>query len=278
MSASKIKMTAYAQAVARAVLRDGPEPRAVVIEDEAAVLELMNRERDLLMTLVDRLRNQLHNRLFQVDPEYRKSFPSLSKLATIQNLEQYTAVADSPLASVRGAAGRRVASLLPLVLEQHQQITREIESLSGTRYGALTDIQDVARLTAGILARILGTRVILLLEDQFATYGGASLIETSSTPGPPPSQSGRRLPARVLYLIALTQWNQKGAGRNYIERRMEQGKSRLEAVRALKRSPRQCGACGNIIALSNARLIPLWRHHNMDPQINPNNVPYPNHY
>ena len=85
-----------AQAVARVVLRDGPEPPAVVIGDEAAVLELMNRERDRLMTQVDRLRNQLHNRLFQVDHEYRKSFPSLSKLATIQNLEQYTAVADSP--------------------------------------------------------------------------------------------------------------------------------------------------------------------------------------
>ncbi len=95
-------------------------------------------------------------------PEYRKSFPSLSKLATIRNLKQYTVVADSPLASVRGAAGRRMASLLRLVLEQHQQITREIESLSGTCYGALTEIQGVARLTAGILAGSWAPVILLL--------------------------------------------------------------------------------------------------------------------
>jgi len=57
---------------------------------------------------------------------------------------------------------------------------------------------------------------------------------------------------------------------------MEQGKSWLEAVRALKRFITQ--AVWHLIALSNARLIPLWRYPNMDPQINPNNVPYPNHH
>ena len=225
-----------AQAVARVLLRDVPELPEVVLEDEAAVLELMNRERDRLRTQVDRLRNQLHNRLFQVDPQYRKSFPSLSKLAAIQNLEQYTAAADTPLASVRGAAVRRVASLLRLVLEQHQQITGEIESLSGTRYGALTEIQGVARLTAGILAGILGTRRFAT-EGQFASYSGASPIETSSAGRVRHrlNRGGNRRLNRVLYLIALTQWKQKGAGRNYIQRRMEQGKSWLEAVRALKR-------------------------------------------
>lgn len=225
-----------AQAVARAVLRDVPELPEVVLEDEAAVLELMNRERDRLKSQVDRLRNQLHNRLFQADPQYRKSFPSLSKLVTIQSLEQYTAAADTPLPSVRVAAVRRVASLLRLVLEQHQQITGEIESLSGTRYGALTEIQGVARLTAGILAGILGTRRFTA-EDQFATYGGVSPIETSSAGRVRHrlNRGGNRRLNRVLYLIALTQWKQKGAGRNYIQPRMEQGKSWLEAVRALKR-------------------------------------------
>ena len=88
-------------------------------------------------------------------------------------------MADTPLAAVRGAAVRRVAAVLRLVLEQQQQITREIKSLSATRYGALTEIQGVACLTAGILAGILGTRKFAA-EDQFAALGGASLLETSS--------------------------------------------------------------------------------------------------
>ena len=135
-----------------------------------------------------------------------------------------------------GAAVRRVASVLRLVLEQHQQITREIESLSGARYGALTEIQGVARLTAGILAGILGTRTFTT-DDQFATYGGASPIETSSAGRVRHrlNRGGNRRLNRVLYFIALTQWKQGGAGQIYIQRRMEQGKSWLEAVRALKR-------------------------------------------
>ena len=48
-------------------------------------------------------------------------------------------MADTPLSSVRGAAVRRVAAVLRLIMEQGQQVTREIESLSVTRYGALTE-------------------------------------------------------------------------------------------------------------------------------------------
>tara|TARA_B100000315_G_C14503801_1_gene553599 strand:+ start:186 stop:1301 length:1116 start_codon:yes stop_codon:yes gene_type:complete len=225
-----------AQAVARVVLRDAPQLPEVVVEDEAAVLDVMTRERDRLKSQVDRLRNQLHNCLFKVDPQYRKPFPSLSKLETVQRLEHYTPMADAPLAVVRGAAVRRVAAVLRLVLEQEQQITREIESLSATRYAALTEIQGVACLTAGILAGILGTRKFAA-EDQFATYGGASPLETSSAGRVRHrlNRGGNRRLNRVLYLIALTQWKHEGAGRRYIERRMQQGKSWLEAVRALKR-------------------------------------------
>jgi transposase len=207
-----------------------------VVEDEAAVLDVMTRERDRLKSQIDRLRNQLHNYLFKVDPQYRKTFPSLSTLETVQMLEHYTPVVNTPLVLVRAAAVRRVASVLRLVLEQKQQITREIESLSETRYAALTEIQGVASLTAGILAGILGTRMFAA-EDQFATYGGASPLETSSAGRVRHrlNRGGNRRLNRVLYHIALTQWKHGEAGRSYIERRMAQGKSWLEAVRALKR-------------------------------------------
>ncbi len=225
-----------AQAVAREVIRDGPQLPVVVADDEAAVLNVMTRERDRLKSQVDRLRNQLHFHLFKLDPQYRKSFPSLSKLETIRGLETYTPEADSPVAGARVAAVRRVAAVLRLLLEQEQQLTREIESLSGAHYGALTEIQGVARLTAGILAGILGTRKFAS-EGQFATYCGASPLETSSAGKVRHrlNRGGNRRLNRVLYLIALTQWKQQGEGRRYIQRRKEEGKSWLEAVRALKR-------------------------------------------
>ncbi len=51
---------------------------------------------------------------------------------------------DTPLASVRGAAVPRVAAVLRLLVEQEQRIIQEIESLSATRYVALTEVQGVA--------------------------------------------------------------------------------------------------------------------------------------
>ena len=231
------------------MLRDAPQLPAVVVEDEAAVLDVMTRDRDRLKSQTDRLRNQLHTCLFKVDPQYRKTFPSLSRLETVQKLEHYSPMVVTPLTAVRAAAVRRMASVLRLVLEQKQQITREIELLSETRYGALTEIQGVAGLTAGILAGILGTRRFAA-EDQFAAYGGACPIETSSAGRVRHrlNRGGNRRLNWVLYFIALTQWKQGGAGRDYIQRRMEQGKSWLEAVRALKR----------FIARTVWR---LWQHH-----------------
>jgi len=226
-----------ALAVARAVLREASGlPLVVVAEDEAAVLDVMTRDRDRLKSQVDRLRNQLHSCLFKIDPQYRKNFHSLSTLETVRTLVHYTPAEDTPLALARGAAVRRVAAVLALVLEQERQLTREIESLSGTHYGALTEIRGVARLTAGILAGILGTRNFEA-EAQFAAYGGASPVETSSAGRVRHrlNRGGNRRLNRVLYLIALTQWKHPGEGRRYIEGRMEQGKSWLEGVRALKR-------------------------------------------
>ena len=64
----------------------------------------------------------------------------------------------------------------------------------------------------------------------FTAWGHDGELFTNSE-----ADGGNRRLNRVLYIIALTQWNHGGAGRRYIERRMEQGKSWLEAVRALKR-------------------------------------------
>ena len=225
-----------AMAVARVVLRDGSELPVVVVEDEAAMLDVMTRERDRLKSQIDRVRNQLHASLFKADPQYRKTFTSFSKLETAETLEHYTPESDTPLARVRAEAVRRIASMLRLVLEQERELTRQIETFSERHYSALTEIQGVARLTAGVLAGILGTRRFDK-EDQFATYGGASPLETSSAGRVRHrlNRGGNRRLNRVLYMIALTQWTQRGDGRRYIERRMEQGKTWLEAVRALKR-------------------------------------------
>ena len=60
-----------------------PLPR-VVTEDASAVLDVFVTERDAAVAEATRLRNQLHQVLLQVDPDYRAHLPSLTSVAGVR--------------------------------------------------------------------------------------------------------------------------------------------------------------------------------------------------
>ena len=226
-----------ALAVARVVLREEDElPLVVAKDDEAEALDVLSRERRRIKSQVDRLRNQLHQALFQADPQYRKAYPSLSRVGTVRRLEEYTSEVTTAVMRARVSAVRRIAAMLRMALEQMEELTPEIEQLTRSSFGHLTELQGVGLITAGKLAGILGTRRFAS-EEGFAAYAGAAPLETSSAGRVRHrlNRSGNRRLNSVLYMMALTQWSHGGQGRHYIERKMSEGRSWLEAVRALKR-------------------------------------------
>ena len=91
-------------------------------------------------------------------------------------------------------------------------------------------------LTAGVLARILGQRRFAS-EAQLAAYAGVAPLEASSAGATPHrlNRGGNRRLNAILYRIALTQARSSPDGRPYVQRRMAEGKSWREAIRALKR-------------------------------------------
>lgn len=225
-----------AQAVAMAVLRHEDELPQVLEEGEhvAAVLKELSRQRRRVMSQLARLRDQLHDQLFHLDPDYKKRFPRLVKLETVQQLERFRCEG-TLLHQVRAEGVRHTAAALRVQMERAAQLTRQIEQL-GTRYEALGQIEGVGRLKAGQLAAVLGTHSFAK-DTQFAAFSAASPLEASSA-----GRSRHRLnPAgdrrlnSILYTIALTQWRGTGEGHAYIEGQMGRGKSWREAVRALKR-------------------------------------------
>jgi len=238
-----------ARAVAMAVLRDAGELPLVVAEgnDAAAVLRELSRQRRRVTSQVARMRNQLHEQLFHLDPDYKESFPDLTRLRTVRELEGYEGEG-SLLERVRAEGVRHTARALRLEMERAADLTRQIEEL-GRSYAALMEVEGVGAFRAGQLAGFLGTHTFGT-EAQFAAYAATAPLEASSAgqsrhrfnPG-----ASRQLNS-IFYMIALTQSRLRGEGRAYIERRMGQGKSWLEAVRALKR----------FIA---RRIWNLWRRH-----------------
>jgi transposase len=88
------------------------------VRAEEAVLDLLVTERESALAEATRLRNQLHQLLLQVDPDYRRQIPSLTSATGVQAVAQYTAAAASPLVQQRVAAIRRLAQGLQLVCTQ----------------------------------------------------------------------------------------------------------------------------------------------------------------
>ena len=73
--------------------------------------------------------------------------------------------------------------------------------------------------------------------DRFAAYNGTAPIEASSGPTKRHrlNQRGNRQLNHAMHLIAVTQIRHDTPGRAYFERKIAEGKSKKEALRALKR-------------------------------------------
>ena len=163
-----------------------------------------------------RLRNQLHQLLLQVDPEYRAHLPALRTPAGVAALAQYTTPSPRLLDQERAAAVRRVAQRLRLALAQAEDLAAQIRRRAQARFSLLTGLCGVSLLTAGALAGILGPGQRFKTDAQLAAYAGVAPLAPGGLQrraGAPPAQPRR---------TSLT-------------RRESEGKTRREAIRALKR-------------------------------------------
>jgi transposase len=216
------------------------EPAAlprVYAEDDTAVLNLLTGERDAALVEATRLRNQIHALLMQLDPEYRERTPRLDSRAGVRAALAYAAQAASAIQLQRAASVRRLAARLQLVLAHADELAQEIKTLASAAYLPLTKMCGVNLLTAGALAGILGPGRRFDSDAQLAAYAGCAPLEASSAGSVRHrlNRGGNRKLNAVLYRIALTQAHYSSDARAYLGRRLTEGKTRREAVRALKR-------------------------------------------
>ena len=226
-----------ARAVAEVLRREGEALPGVGAEDETAILDLLVGERDGALVEATRLRNQLHQLLLQLDPEYRARLPSLTSKAGVAALERYASPSDRPLDAERAASVRRLAQRLRLARDQADGLARQIRARAQTGFSPLTRLRGVNLLTAGALAGILGPGRRFATEAQLAAYAGVAPLEASSAGRVRHrlNRGGNRRLNAILYRSALTQARCSPEARAYLGRRMAAGKTWKEAVRALKR-------------------------------------------
>ena len=104
-------------------------------------------------------------------------------------------------------------------------------------YAPLTELCGVSVLTAGTIAGILGPGRRFATDAALASYAGVAPIEASSAGRTRHrlNRGGNRRLNSVLHMIVLTQAHYSDEARAYIQRRVRQGKTKREAMRALKR-------------------------------------------
>lgn len=226
-----------ARAVALLVRQEAPQLPIVTADDDTVILDLLANERAQALSDATRLRNQIHCLLMQIEPEYSLRLPTLKSKAGLAALRTYVAPDSHPLQVERAATVRRIAERLQLATDQAAELTSRIKGLVGTRFEPLTHLCGVDLLTAGTLAGILGPGRRFNSDAQLAAYAGAAPLEASSAGlvRHRLNRGGNRRLNAILYRIVLTQAHHSVEARAYLERRVSEGKTKREAMRALKR-------------------------------------------
>lgn len=226
-----------ARAVALLVRQEAPTLPKVLPEDDTALLDLLTTEREGTVADATRLRNQIHALLMQIDPEYRSHLPPIRSQAGLHALQTYRPPYRGRLPEERAAAVRRLAKRLKLALSQAEELADQIRDLAQKGFSPLTRICGVNLITAGTLAGILGPGRRFSTDAQLAAYAGVAPLEASSAGlvRHRLNRGGNRRLNAVLYRIVLTQAHHFPEAKDYIDRRVSQGKTRREAHRALRR-------------------------------------------
>jgi transposase len=227
-----------ARSVATCVRQEAPGLPEVRAEDTTTVLDLLTSERETVLGEATRLRNQLHALLGQLDPEYEDHLPRLETREEWAVLEKYQAASSNEVPQARAASVRRLAQRLTLALTQAEDLASQIKSRTTAEgFAPLTEICGVGLLLAGTLAGILGPGCRFRTDAELAAYAGVAPLETSSASKVRHrlSRSGNRRLNSLVHLVAVTQLRCYAPAKTYIKRRLGEGKTKREALRALKR-------------------------------------------
>jgi transposase len=219
-----------ALAVARASLREPGLPVAR-LEGISREVRLLVDHREDLVGERTRMQNRLRWHLHELEPGYTAG--RLDRTATLSKL-------DALLASHSGRVAELARELLGRIREltvRIKQLEAELSQLVTPLVPNLLSLQGCGVLTAAKVIGEIGEIRRFRSEAAFARYNGSAPIPVWSgnndhhrlNPG------GNRQLNAALHRIAITQARRDGLGRTYLEQRMNDGKTKREALRALKR-------------------------------------------
>ena len=221
-----------AHSVAVVALRT-PVLREVVVDDATVALRLLVDRRDELGTARTLTVNRLHRLLTELIAGGAKKALSAAQarelLATVRPRD------------VVGKTRRQLASELVGELEviDHKIKTakKQLTELVEATGSGLLDLNGIGPSGAARLLGDIGDISRFPTRGHFASWNGTAPIDASSGDQNRHrlSRAGNRRINRVLHIMAIVQLRHPTKGREYFDRKVAQGKTKREAMRALKR-------------------------------------------
>ena len=207
--------------------------QAVVNDEQLGLLRVLVDRRRALGEDHVRMTSQLHQLLLELIPGGAKKDLSAAQAKAL-------------LASVRprdalGKTRRRVAAELIADLERIYQRSKAADkelkqALTATGTG-LMDMEGIGPSGAARLLVEIGDITRFPTRAHFASWNGTAPLDASSGDHVRHrlSRKGNRQINRVIHIMAIVQLRNQTIGRAYFDRRTSEGKTSMEAVRALKR-------------------------------------------
>lgn len=226
-----------ARAVALAAIREGVENLPVAFLDEQAhEIRVLCDYRDQLMHERNRLINRLRWHLVRIAPEIEAQLgPAALKGPRIRArlARQLGQLPASPELRVAKAQLRRVNA----IEKEQRGLFSELTNLIQAHAPQLLEQRSIGTVTAAvIIGRTAGTKRFRS-EACFARHAGTAPIPANSgkTIRYRLHRGGDRQLNRAIHIIALGRVAWDPETRAYIQRKQSEGKTKLEAIRCLKR-------------------------------------------
>lgn len=222
-----------ALSVAIAALRS-PAPKEVGVEDHAAVMKLWARRHRNLSSTRTQIACRLHAVLCDLvaggvpDEIYAEKAASL--LADVEP--------DSAVAAARIELAEELLDDLRRVDRQIAESKKRLEQVVAASGTTVIDIFGVGPVVAATVVGVTGDIARFPTRDRFAAFNGTAPIEVSSGGRKVwrLSRRGNRTLNHAIHMAAVTQLRfRHSPGRSYYDRKIAEGKTPKEALRALKR-------------------------------------------
>ena len=207
--------------------------RIVEVEDHGAVLRMLADRHHDLTALRTQAVCRLHAQLANLSPGGLGRRLSADRVAALLRSVR-------PLDAV-GIERRRQASEL---LGDVRRLDRELIEIKArialaveAAKTSVTDVYGVGPVVASLLIGHSGDVGRFASRNHYASYNGTAPLEASSGPRKRHrlNPRGNRQLNHALHMAAVTQIRNDTPGRAYYRRKLEEGKSKKEALRALKR-------------------------------------------